>query len=420
MVGGQGKALWQYIKDFFYIDRKNGSFGTRQAPKLTEKHIFLPPFSKMSVKRAAQVLSNTVSSGIDACMEQGTIPKTATTTSIFVKNFNDLFDVFNIRSKKDKRPLRCAITPNSSHLSFLKYKKTWLGKLKSLSPKLKQELPCLMGWKLTINSLLELSRDLWENDGLSFLLTNRLNQDPLENLFSVIRGKRGHGCNPDAYEFRIAFGTVIVDNLLVPSQGSNCEDDLSDYLFSLDNLKSFGKKATLKSKLSKVVPSSIIHDVPSLPMHDQNTNAYIGGWIAKKLSGKVCEDCTSKLTKQKTCSDERHVFLMNKQYDDIKLDQGLKMPSDELFAFLETAELSFRKQAPSRINKPHVMHDLVKILLSNYKDDYFSSCQKCNLKFLILFQYIKCRLYFLVKLINQEEKVKKAQSKRKLKILRHS
>ena len=74
---GQGKALLQYIKDLIYRDRKTGSFKTRQAQKLTIKHTFLPQFSKMSVEKAAQVLSYTASSGNDAAM----VPKKITENS---------------------------------------------------------------------------------------------------------------------------------------------------------------------------------------------------------------------------------------------------------------------------------------------------------------------------------------------------
>jgi len=67
---------------------------------------------------------------------------------------------------------------------------------------------CLKGWKMGIKALLQLWEVLHEEYGIKFLLTNRLNQDCVENLFSVIRAKMGPNDRPDAAQFRIAFGQV--------------------------------------------------------------------------------------------------------------------------------------------------------------------------------------------------------------------
>ena len=59
-----------------------------------------------------------------------------------------------------------------------------------------------------MNCLLQLWSTLHNDSGFKFLLTSRLNQDCVENLFSVIRAK-GAGCdNPDARQFRAAFSQV--------------------------------------------------------------------------------------------------------------------------------------------------------------------------------------------------------------------
>ena len=67
----------------------------------------------------------------------------------------------------------------------------------------------------TINALLLLWDDLHQHSGLSFLLTSRLNQDCVENLFSIFCGKGGHRDNPDPGQFRQAFRQVMVDAILL-------------------------------------------------------------------------------------------------------------------------------------------------------------------------------------------------------------
>ena len=57
------------------------------------------------------------------------------------------------------------------------------------------------------------------------IVTGRHNQDALENLFPTIRGRR-YRINPDATQFRSAFRQVLVDSLMLKSDGANGKDDL--------------------------------------------------------------------------------------------------------------------------------------------------------------------------------------------------
>ena len=61
---------------------------------------------------------------------------------------------------------------------------------------------------MTIQALLMLWDILHKEHGVSFLLTRRLNQDCIENLFSVIRSKGAARDNPDASQFRAALRQV--------------------------------------------------------------------------------------------------------------------------------------------------------------------------------------------------------------------
>ena len=75
-------------------------------------------------------------------------------------------------------------------------------------------------WQISITVLLHLCKDL-HNNWFKFLLRNQLNQDCLENLFSIIRGKGGFGDNPDPQKFIAAFRHVIVDKIFVHSTSTN-------------------------------------------------------------------------------------------------------------------------------------------------------------------------------------------------------
>ena len=62
------------------------------------------------------------------------------------------------------------------------------------------------------------------NNGV-YLLTTRLNQDPLEYLFSVLRNRSGHNQNPTAMQVRHNLQYSITANLTYTSKLTNCEPD---------------------------------------------------------------------------------------------------------------------------------------------------------------------------------------------------
>lgn len=63
-----------------------------------------------------------------------------------------------------------------------------------------------------------------------FLLTNRLNQDPLENMFSIMRQKNGYTKNTSARMFRSCFANICSFSLMNASDECNCELDEDEFL----------------------------------------------------------------------------------------------------------------------------------------------------------------------------------------------
>jgi len=67
-------------------------------------------------------------------------------------------------------------------------------------------------------------------------MTNRLTQDPLGNLFSIIRQRNGFNRNPTARTFRCCFGNICSYSLMKCSNKCNYEKDDDEYL-NVDVLK---------------------------------------------------------------------------------------------------------------------------------------------------------------------------------------
>ena len=63
---------------------------------------------------------------------------------------------------------------------------------------------------MDITCLLQMWETLHNEHGVRELRTRQLNQDCVENLFSIIRSKGGARDNPDAQQFRAAMSQVFV------------------------------------------------------------------------------------------------------------------------------------------------------------------------------------------------------------------
>ena len=88
---GEDHIKWTYIEDFYNRDSK---LPIRMAPKLTQKHIVLPPFTKMRVSLAAQTLSHSVAAGISTLSALEHMEMDAINTANYWERFDCLFSVF--------------------------------------------------------------------------------------------------------------------------------------------------------------------------------------------------------------------------------------------------------------------------------------------------------------------------------------
>ena len=116
------------------------------------------------------------------------MPDDASETAEFIETFDQLFNTFNIAHFKSSYKHKNALSENHWHIPFLNNYLMFLSKLKTVENTV---VPCLVGWQISIKSLLAIWEDLHDN-GFKYFLTNRLNQDCLENLFSFIRGRHGY------------------------------------------------------------------------------------------------------------------------------------------------------------------------------------------------------------------------------------
>ena len=77
---------------------------------------------------------------------------------------------------------------------------------------------------------------LWstlKKSGFASLKTKHCNQDPLKNLFGLIRDSGGQSTKPTCYQFIGHFKAIVINNLAhYHTRGANCEDDRGAFLLS--------------------------------------------------------------------------------------------------------------------------------------------------------------------------------------------
>lgn len=216
---------WKYIEQFYKTDKEKC---IKLAPKLTDSHIYFSGFEKMRVKLATQVFSRTVASALYTHSVLGALPPEAAATATFIQNTDELFDVFNSAHLHHFRSRKCAISDSNDNLAFLDTMETWLNSWKVIANH--NNFPCIDGWLLNINSLKCLWQDVKENHDFKFLLTNRINQDCLENFFAAIRNTGGSNDSPTTQQFIGGIKNVVCNNLLKKPLNSNCTDDSTEIL----------------------------------------------------------------------------------------------------------------------------------------------------------------------------------------------
>src|SRR6218665_238064 len=105
----------------------------------------------------------------------GKLDRDAEHTAKFIDMFDRIFNACNSRTIKSSQPMGHAISNGSGHVMFFQ---DILAHLQALKPAgSKKELPCILGWQITIKSIIELWTNLFAEKKYKFLLTSRLNQD---------------------------------------------------------------------------------------------------------------------------------------------------------------------------------------------------------------------------------------------------
>jgi hypothetical protein len=173
---------------------------------------------------------------------------------------------------------------------------------------------------------------LWEvlsqNFDFEFLLTRRLNQDALENLFSVLRQKGGCSDNPTPTMFGRLFRQVFTEQLMTVSQGANCEADNDTVLMSVGDAgpNSNSEHAVPASSVPAsldvdeampIDPDIVASWCDNVTVPEENGCCYVFGYMLRKLQSLhgQCEQCTASfVSKSESVQNTREEYISHRAY----------------------------------------------------------------------------------------------------------
>ena len=351
-------ASWDDIKVVYERDKQQT---LRCCPKLTQKHLNLNGFQKMKVKLATQVMSQTVASTLSTYVALGALPPSAIGTAELISNFDNIFDCLNSPSLNSPKIYKRAVTKDSPHHKFFTDMLKFIASIKVVDKQrgedVKNKLRCLRGLTMTLNGLQELWKDLHRHHSLDFLMTRRLNQDPLENFFGLIR-QLGENCdNPSPIQFTRAFRKLFVDNFLAPLSTGNCAEDFDTYLIA-----SRPSQSDLSAANDQRGPPQI-HAVKDTDyktndieqnLVSMNALTYVSGYLLRKcLIQHSCPICHQNYV-TKDVNDSSQLLCMFKTFEGIGSADGLTIPKETFVKHVSSMESTFVNVLNSCIERKNI------------------------------------------------------------------
>jgi hypothetical protein len=418
-------AKWDVIKEF-YIEDKKQSF--RQCPKLEDKHIYLPIFSKMKVKLAAQIFSHSLAVGLDThCrLSNKKIDKTAyKDTAEFVENFNNIFDLVNSNDTNLCKITETAresvlLTKINNYLEFIKSIKVMAGK-KCVNTRIK----CLKGWQISLNSILQLWPLIHEEQQFKYLCTRRLNSDPIENLFSIIRFKCGNCKNPTSYNFARVLKQITCEKLFKPVKNGNCEMDVTRILTAVcqsnestvKRFKTSNGSINSNSKIPTVLPHFFIPAIPNADLNNKledNALHYVCGYLLKKIrQWHSCTYCDNILRAGEGYLKFNEIFTKLKTYNDNCSLENVSQAFHFYVINLEQKLVTIFDKCSHKTNVASLIVNELKLVKVPTACIGFP-------KFKFLHLFTRLRIYYLIKFSNRENNdAVSTYSKKKYKEFKH-
>lgn len=362
------------------------------APKLTVDDLQSGHFAKMKVASAMHVFSNSVASAIKLMVDQKLVSENLIQESLdtawFVGQMNHWFDLVSSRHP--------AMALSKNHIEIYDKEIGFLQEIIQVFSKLEigngSWKPVQTGIILSTLSIIQLSDELSAH-GLDFLLTSRMTQDCLENLFSTVRLK---SAVPSAVEFRNSLKIVTVAQFLKTAKNSSYSVDDSSYLGNyLEKIETQPED----SAYEEIVVSNA-DSLEELDKAELNVVYYLAGWSLKVVD-KSCDACrlaTISDSPVPALSVESALTKLKEYKTDI-----LCHPTATTFDMISDIEKIFKVWRGEIIRIPNVKTFLLSKMSSAIQKYPSLSCHDIHNK--IAEKYVTLRLHIACSMLTKSNKV---------------
>ena len=276
------------------------------------------------MKLATQVLSHTVAATICTYVIVGVLPSSAMGTAELIEKFDSIFDCVSSSSLQSTKFLKSALRDQTKHQDFVKEAIGFIKGLKVFNgnEEVTGRIKCLKGRVMTLNAILLIWKHLKKTRDFKFLLTRRLNTDPIENFFGSIRQQgrtvttRRHCSSP------VLLGNFFSSSFLTSSEGHLSPSPTCLRHYKLDQLHDYRDQCNVNPDIVK-----------------DNATAYVAGYLIHK-SKKIhsCPTCRNAIQCD-DLDDKRKLFCFFQAFDQAETTfGGLHAPTNYFLDYIMKLE----------------------------------------------------------------------------------
>lgn len=289
LLDNDGNSIeWRYIVELDQYQRTNE---INLGNKITKLHAIHWDKKKMSVRIAAETLSNGTADAIEF-LNSKKIPEFngCEATVEFIRRINNVFDILN--SKDDskngfKRPISVETKEDyfkyfDESINYFQGLKLHLNGRSILTTKSKTPF---LGFIIDLKNFRSFYFEYVESSILDRIYTFRFSQDHLELIFGCIRQMFGCNDNPSAKQFESAWRRLLGQHQITASENSNCANNDTMFL------------SVLNTSSRKHTNRDIFHDVSLYDSTNENNNNTIDDNNENDdlvLVNAIVSDCSSE------------------------------------------------------------------------------------------------------------------------------
>lgn len=312
------------------------------APKLCANTIDFSHFDKMNVGNALHLFSRSTSAALKFLVENEGRPTCYLTTAFFIDSVNRWFDLLSSRYPV----MALSKVKMDNYISALEFLDMFQQMIGAMQVGSKAEWkPVQTGVILSTSAIVDIAADLLDQQ--DFLLTSRLTQDCLENLFSCVRSKNPV---PTPREFKYALKVITAAQYLKQIGTGSYQQDDREYLGDLLPARITPPDPHLDLPVLTLFSSSLTAD-------EESSLYYLVGYCIQSLRKlrQLCDTCVDAI--RDTTVLPHSSLLLLKNYKSGALFQV----RNDIFEVAKNWELVVRSM------EPHLK-------LPNVKDLFVSQC----------------------------------------------